>query len=164
MTNKYYLGLGSNIEPRLENLKSAVKKLQQTGSVISKSSVYETEPWGNKKQSFFYNSVVFFVSELRADLLLDQIKKIEHELGRPKSYEKWAPRTIDIDILFAEGQDQKTECLEIPHSQLKHRKFVLQPMLETALLTNDKNLQETIKYLLKETNDISKIRKINVNW
>jgi 2-amino-4-hydroxy-6-hydroxymethyldihydropteridine diphosphokinase len=64
MIYKYYLGLGSNIEPKLEFLKSAVKKLNALGHVVQKSSVYITEPWGDKNQSQFYNAVIELHTQL----------------------------------------------------------------------------------------------------
>src|ERR1041385_1223066 len=94
------LSLGSNMGDRRKNLDLAKKYLKDGGCTIRKeSSIYETEPWGNKNQSSFYNEVIAVETPLSAVDLMALILQTETTMGRIRN-EKWEPRIIDIDILF----------------------------------------------------------------
>ena len=100
MIFKYYLGLGSNIEPKLSFLQNAVSELDEIGKIVRKSRIYESIPWGNANQDKYLNAVIRFYSDLDPFNLLTSIKQIEQKIGRKYTEEKWGPREIDIDILF----------------------------------------------------------------
>jgi len=134
-----YLGLGSNLGDRAENIIFALSILQSSGFVhIDKiSSFYETSPVGPKQRSF-YNIVIKAKTALSPSDLLLFIKQIERISGREKTI-KWGPRVVDIDILFF-GQavidsrvtsDEK-HYLIIPHREIPNRLFVLVPLCEIA--------------------------------
>ena len=99
MNYNYILSLGSNIEPRHEYLVKASTALNSIGNIIKKSSIYETEAWGNKNQPKYYNAIINFESLLPPRKLLQAIKEIENSIGRKKT-SKWGPREIDIDIII----------------------------------------------------------------
>jgi 2-amino-4-hydroxy-6-hydroxymethyldihydropteridine diphosphokinase len=126
-----YLGLGSNIEPRLVYLHNAVDALRCELTELRVSSIYETEPWGFVDQARFLNCVITGNTELSAVDLLHRSKKIEHELGRRPTF-KNGPRVIDIDILVYDQVQIQTEELTIPHPHLLERGFVLIPLRELA--------------------------------
>ena len=125
------LGFGSNIGSRLYNIRSAVKKtaLASGFSLISLSSIYETEPWGFKKQNKFLNCCGVFLCRFSPLEALKTLKSIEKKLGRQKR-EKWQAREIDIDILFYGNRVLKSNKLVIPHPFIKERNFVLKPLVE----------------------------------
>ncbi len=143
-----YLGLGSNMGDRRNNLNRARDYLSQRLRVEKVSSVYETEPVGNIEQPRFLNLVCEVYTNLAPMELLSLAKGIERKLGRVpgKSDE---PRPIDIDILFYDDQIIETPELVIPHPGLTERAFVLVPLAEIApeLVhpVNGKTIKESIK-------------------
>lgn len=130
------LGLGSNIDP-IKHLRWALAEIKKINEVkvLSVASIYESDAllpdqapnhW-NKK--YLNSAVEIVVSGFKPFELLQQLKAVEHKLGRIES-DRWAPRKIDIDILWAEDFYLKHESLNIPHAQLLHRPFALLPLLE----------------------------------
>ena len=126
-----YLGLGSNMGNRQDNLDRALDFLSQRLRVEKVSSVYDTEPVGNIEQPRFLNLVCQVYTRLAPIELLALAKGIEHKLGRTISKSN-APRPIDIDILFYGDQVIETAELVIPHPKLAERAFVLIPLAEIA--------------------------------
>jgi 2-amino-4-hydroxy-6-hydroxymethyldihydropteridine diphosphokinase len=126
-----FLGLGSNLGDRTANIREALSLLRHSGSIqISKvSSLYEGEPVGLSAQPDFINCVARIQTELDPHALLAELKELEASLGRePDTHLK--PRPIDIDILLYGDIDLESLDLMIPHSRLKARRFVLEPLLE----------------------------------
>lgn len=126
-----YLGLGSNMGDRQENLDRALELLSQRLGELQVSSVYDTEPIGNINQPRFLNMVCQAYTGLAPTELLTLVKGIELKLGRAPSKPN-APRPIDIDILFYGDQVIENPALVIPHSKLTERAFVLVPLAEIA--------------------------------
>ena len=126
-----FLSLGTNLGNRLENLKQVLESLKEFCQVVASSSVYETDPWGFIDQPIFYNQVVRIETILEPLPLLQEIKKIELEMGRIPTFQ-YGPRLIDIDILLYDRLMMNSPELEIPHPQMKSRAFVLTPLVEIA--------------------------------
>lgn len=126
-----FLGLGSNLGAREENLRRALLLLSERVEIVKLSSVYESEPVGFKEQPWFLNLVCEIRTRLSPRDLLRFAKEIERKLGRKPSFPN-APRPIDIDILFFGDLVLKTEDLVIPHPRLHERAFVLLPLSEIA--------------------------------
>lgn len=126
-----YLGLGSNLGDRNENLKDAIASLPPQMDVKAKSPVYETPPWGYEDQPRFLNQVVKVQTYLDAEPLLKHIKRLEVALGRKASF-RHGPRLIDIDILFYDDLILNTPLLTLPHPHLHERGFVLLPLMDIA--------------------------------
>ncbi|TCT18180.1 2-amino-4-hydroxy-6-hydroxymethyldihydropteridine diphosphokinase [Melghiribacillus thermohalophilus] len=126
--NRFYIALGSNIEPRKDYLDLAIQMLQEHPQikVAARSSVYETEPVGYVDQSSFLNMVIKGKTLLSPFELLDVCQTIEYRLGRKREM-KWGPRTIDLDILMYNNENIETEHLMIPHPRMFERAFVLIP-------------------------------------
>ncbi len=126
-----FLGLGSNIGDRAENLRRAAALLKKSGNITVKksSSVYLTSPVGYFCQQDFLNAVLKIETLFFPEELLALINEIEDRLGR-KRVEKWGPRIIDIDILFYGDLIFKNEKLIIPHPCVCERLFVLKPLLD----------------------------------
>jgi 2-amino-4-hydroxy-6-hydroxymethyldihydropteridine diphosphokinase len=127
-----YLGLGSNLGEREENLRQALTLLSLKVNLEEVSSVYETEPVGYKEQPLFLNLVCRITTNLPPDELLHFAKDIETSMGRASSGQVNSPRPIDIDILFYDNKIMETQDLTIPHPRLHDRAFVLIPLNEIA--------------------------------
>ena len=156
-----YLALGSNIGDKLHFINSAVEevsKLKNT-KVLRSSSIYKTEPWGIKTQDEFLNSVLEIESELNPEELLAKLHMIEIVLGR-KNREKWFKREIDIDILFYNDVVMKNDNINIPHPEIRNRKFVLVPLCELNPGFIHPVLKSTLENLLKNSKDNSKVVNI----
>jgi len=128
-----FLGLGSNMGDRSAMLESAVEHLERVEglSVVSKSTIIETEPLENMPQRNYLNMVVKVVTSLNPSVLLSICLEIEQQHGRTRG-KKWASRTIDIDILFYGDLQIKENGLTIPHPEAHVRRFVLGPLAEIA--------------------------------
>jgi 2-amino-4-hydroxy-6-hydroxymethyldihydropteridine diphosphokinase len=150
--NSIFLGLGSNIGDRKQNLVQAQALLNET--VIRSSSFYDTEPVGFLEQPWFLNLVIEIESSLKAAKLLQRCMDVEKQMGRIREIPK-GPRVIDIDILFYGNVIVNEPNLIIPHPAIQERKFVLEPMNEIAQDFVHPVLQKTISQLLQECPDPS---------
>lgn len=127
-----YVALGANIGDRAGQLSAAIDEMERVGLHVTKqSSVYETAPVGYTEQPSFYNMVVEVKSRQSAEELLKTLQQIEQRLGRERLF-KNGPRTIDLDILFYNGEDIQSEHLTVPHPRMQERAFVLAPLAEIA--------------------------------
>lgn len=127
-----YIALGANIGDRARQLSAAIDEMERTGLHVTKqSSVYETAPVGYTEQPSFFNMVVEVESHQSSDELLNTLQQIEQRLGRERLF-KNGPRTIDLDILFYNGEDIQSEHLTVPHPRMQERAFVLAPLAEIA--------------------------------
>jgi len=126
-----FLGLGSNMGNRQDNLERALELLSQRLRVEKISTIYDTEPIGDINQPHFLNLVCQIYTRLAPMELLALAKGIESKLGR-KPGKSNAPRPIDIDILFYDDQVIETPELVIPHPRLVERAFVLVPLAGIA--------------------------------
>jgi len=128
-----YLGVGSNLGNRRQNIKKALDFLAGTKGVkIEKTSrIYETKAQGGPPQEKFLNAAVRIKTSLTPASLLKTLKNIEKQLGRKKTV-RFGPRTIDLDILIYGNRIIKTKTLEIPHPRMFEREFVLRPLREVV--------------------------------
>ena len=131
MDHIVYLSLGTNMDNRSANLKSAISSLPPQLDVKKKSHVYETPPWGYTEQDKFLNQVVMAKTYLEPEPLMKHIKRLEVALGRKATF-RYGPRLIDIDILFYDDLILETPSLTIPHPHLHERGFVLVPLMDIA--------------------------------
>jgi 2-amino-4-hydroxy-6-hydroxymethyldihydropteridine diphosphokinase len=182
-----YIGIGSNLGDRNQNIERALEKLKvrKDIEVVSVSSIIETEPEGDRQQPKFLNACCRIDTTLYPDEVLSALKSIEREMGRdrdpaPKKLSpeeqlkaldegkewspaarraafkksidiKWAPRTIDLDVLLYDDIVMKGNNLTIPHSLMHQRLFVLRPLSEIAPDAIHPVLKKSIKDILEET-------------
>lgn len=166
MRNRYkkaYLGLGSNIGNRRQNINKALKYLttQKEINVLKLSSFYQTKPVGCSKQRDFLNAAVLINTTAAPLKLLKILKSIEKKTGRVKTKVKWGPRVIDIDILAYNNSTFNSEKLIIPHPLMHERFFVLKPFADIAPGYKHPVLHKTIRRLLREIGEDIK-RKQNI--
>ena len=128
---KAYLGIGTNIGDRKENLQNAISALNllPLTRVTQVSDVYETDPVGYDEQDNFLNICVEVETKLNSDNLLGAALGIEAGLGRIRTI-KNGPRIIDIDLLLYGDECKNTETLILPHPRMMKRGFVLVPLMD----------------------------------
>ncbi len=147
---KAYLGIGTNIGDRIQNLKDVINalKLLPLTMVTDYSNVYETDPVGYYNQDDFLNMVVEIETELNADNLLGAALGIEAGLGRVRTI-KNGPRIIDVDLLLYGNEIKNTNTLILPHPRMLERDFVLKPLLDLDF--EDILERKTVENALKKT-------------
>lgn len=123
-----FLGLGSNLGDRAALLREAVASLEH---VVACSPVYETDPVGGPEQGAFLNLVVELDSPLGARALLEECRRLEAAADRVR-IERWGPRTLDVDVLWVDGEVVDEPDLQVPHPRLFERRFVLAPLADLA--------------------------------
>ncbi len=159
--SKVYFSIGSNKGNRSQLINEAIDKIDiSIGKVEQKSSIYETQSWGFKSNNFF-NVCLLIESSLSVESIFNKILKIEKDMGRLKSGNKYSDRCIDIDILFVEDIIVNNKNLIIPHPRLHLRKFVLTPMLDIAPDLIHPILNKSIKQLELECDDNDQPKKID---
>lgn len=130
---KVVLSLGSNMGDRAANLCGALQLLEESGlERVAVSRIYETEPWGFRAETSFYNLVAVYRTFLEPAGLMELIARIEASMGRVRSFgvEGYESRVIDIDILFFGDMVINDGGLVVPHPRLAERRFVLEPLAD----------------------------------
>ena len=158
---KIYLGLGSNIGNRIENIKRAVRLIKADPHFknVRVSHFYETLPVGPKQRDFI-NAVLAAATDMSPVELLSFAKDAERSLGRKKRKLKWGPREIDIDILFFNDIILNSPDLVIPHPAIQERRFVLIPFAEIEGNFKHPILKKSISEMLSECNGTERVEKI----
>ena len=123
-----FLGLGSNLGDRRALLRSAVDALPD---VVAVSPLYETDPVGGPDQGAFLNLVVELSTERSARELLAVCAEREAAAERVR-VERWGPRTLDVDVLWVDGETVDEPDLVVPHPRMWERRFVLAPLRDLA--------------------------------
>jgi len=132
MSERVFIGLGSNLGTPLKQLEIAISALKALPDVELKkvSSTYLTKPMGPADQSDYYNAVAEIVTQLTAEKLLSALQSIENQQGRKRDGRHWHERVIDLDILLYGEECVNSDELVIPHPGMHERGFVLYPLHE----------------------------------
>lgn len=133
MSERVFIGLGSNLEPREATIRRAVERIGALPGtrVVRVSTLRNTAPMGVADQPDFLNGVAEIATAVAPEPLLAALLDIELGLGRVRD-RRWGPRTIDLDLLLYGGRRIATESLTVPHPRLRERPFVLEPLAEIA--------------------------------
>ena len=123
-----FLGLGSNLGERRELLAAAVEAMPD---LVAVSPLYETDPVGGPEQGAFLNLVVELDTALSARALLALCGELEAAAERVRGV-RWGPRTLDVDVLWVDGETVADPDLEVPHPRMGQRRFVLAPLRDLA--------------------------------
>ena len=145
-TTTVFLGIGTNLGEKIDNLNKALEYISQRICIENKSSIYDTVPESDPNQPRYLNMVCQVKTSIPADTLLFLTKGIEAKLGRkPGSTGK--SRIIDIDILIYGDTIIDKPDLKIPHPKMIYREFVLAPLSEIAPDTIHPITKKTIREL-----------------
>ena len=123
-----FLGLGSNLGERRELLAAAVAAIPD---LVAVSPLYETDPVGGPEQGAFLNLVVELDTPMSARELLVLCSELEAAADRVRAV-RWGPRTLDVDVLWVDGETVAEPDLEVPHPRMWGRRFVLAPLRDLA--------------------------------
>lgn len=132
---KVFVGIGSNIGDSEQIISQAIECLSKLPGckLKAQSSLYISEPVSDIPQDDYFNAVVSLETSLRPHELLLELQAIEHAFYRTRETDlKWAPRTLDLDIILFGTQHLNDSHLKIPHPEMQNRLFVLQPLQEIA--------------------------------
>ncbi|MGB9378758.1 MAG: 2-amino-4-hydroxy-6-hydroxymethyldihydropteridine diphosphokinase [Mycobacteriales bacterium] len=121
------LSVGSNLGDRLAYLQSAVDALRPY--LVSVSAVYETAAFGTEPQAPYLNAVLLVQAEVDDFFWLERAREIEAGAGRRRE-RRWAPRTLDVDVITVDAQVSADPELTLPHPRAHERAFVLVPWLD----------------------------------
>lgn len=133
MSERVYIGLGSNLDNPQQQIRRAIEALKNLPETeyVKSSGLYRSKPMATDSQSEeqpeYYNAVVLIKTALEPLLLLDHLQTIEHNQGRLR-VARWGPRTIDLDILLYGQQLIRKDRLQVPHPGMCEREFVLYPL------------------------------------
>ena len=154
-----YLGLGSNIGDRKQQLLKAIDLIRNIKGikVTKQSSIYETAPIGYTDQHNFLNLCLEIETELSPQQLLKHCLDIEQQLHRVREI-RWGPRTLDIDILLYSDDIIETDNLSIPHPRMQERAFVLIPLNDIASDKKDPRLNQKIHDLVFPDDTVKKYK------
>lgn len=125
------VALGGNRGLVSETFSHALRRLRQTGtSIVAVAGVYDTTPVGVSKDGQRYlNSAVLVETRLSPEELLNELQRIECDLGRIREV-PWGPRPIDLDVIWYGDWVVETSRLTLPHPACWYRRFVLEPLAE----------------------------------
>jgi 2-amino-4-hydroxy-6-hydroxymethyldihydropteridine diphosphokinase len=146
-----FVGYGANVGSPIATLAQATPLLEQAlGPLVACSSFYETLALtldGNP-QSNYINAVLRFSTTLTPQAILEVLLSVERQLGRDRScVPRWAPREIDLDLLFVGSLSEQSPPLVLPHPEIASRDFVLTPLAEIAPTFEHPSLHTTIAEL-----------------
>lgn len=156
------VGLGSNLGDRAATIDAAVTALRADRGlyVLARSPLYETSPAGGPPQGDYLNGAVLLVTSLSAREVLDGLLAIERSLGRARpDAVRWGPRTIDLDLLWVEGENISEPGLEVPHPRLRERAFALRPLLDVAADAGDPQTGERYADLPEATAALRRVER-----
>lgn len=156
---KVYVGLGTNLGDKEQNLRDAVQKIEeQIGKVVSLSAFYVTAPWGFTSENSFLNAAACVETELSPLDVLQKTQTIERELGRMKKSINgaYSDRLIDIDLLMYEDLVLSVTSLtgaelNLPHPLMTERDFVMKPLVEIASELVHPVLGKTMRELISSS-------------
>jgi 2-amino-4-hydroxy-6-hydroxymethyldihydropteridine diphosphokinase len=168
-----YLSLGSNLGDRLALLRGALARLRAEGlALVAASPLYESEPWEaepgqtESEQPWYLNCVVAVETSLPPRTVLERVQAVEAALGRTRAPEltpearRFAPRTVDIDILFYDDAVVSApDDLHVPHLLAAERAFVLRPLADIAPDFTHPTLYRSVRELLEDLADDHEVRR-----
>jgi 2-amino-4-hydroxy-6-hydroxymethyldihydropteridine diphosphokinase len=127
-----FIGVGSNIEPA-KNVQAAIRLLTARARIVAISTVYSTEPEGRPCQPPFYNCVVEIRTDAPPAVLKEELlRRIEADLGRVRTEDRFAPRPIDLDLILYDDLVLETDDITLPAPEIAHRSFLVMALCELA--------------------------------
>jgi 2-amino-4-hydroxy-6-hydroxymethyldihydropteridine diphosphokinase len=162
------IAFGSNLGDRMANLRAARKAIVDLANVkppVLSSSIYETEPVDCEPGAAkFLNAVLEIEYDGDPSELLEQLVRVEESLGRQRDHARNVSRKIDIDLLYADDLSVENERLQLPHPRMHLRKFVLQPLADIRPDLLLSNQTKTVRELLAQIEDSTKVTCFEEQW
>jgi len=158
-----FIALGSNLKDPLAQMRQALAAIKSLPlRLLSHSSLYQTVAIGPGEQADYLNAVVQVATCLQPLALLAALQLIEQQQGRQRGTQRWAARTLDVDILLFDEQLSDDPHLTLPHPRMHERAFVLIPLLEIAshIIIPGKGSAAA----LLAACDHSGVEKLTLNW
>jgi len=157
-----YIGIGSNVGDKVRQCERAISEILKVDrhKLLAKSPLFKTKPVGYVSQDWFVNGVIKIETEMEPLDLLRILKTLELQLGRTRTF-RWGPRSIDLDILFFDDEEVRTEELQVPHPRLHERQFVLIPLAEIDRHLVHPVLKKTVGKLLEELKEDQGVEKLD---
>ena len=155
MTRRAFLGLGSNLGDREAHMRHAIGRIPD---VVKISSLWETAPVGGPEgQDPHLNCVVQLSTDRTARQLLNVCREREEDAKRERT-QRWGPRTLDVDVLWIDGEVVDQHDLIVPHPRMFERDFVLVPLRELApdLIPDGYTAPDTSEVWLFESSDVAR--------
>ncbi len=150
---RVFIAIGSNEGDRAAHVRTAREQMGKLPNtfVVAFSEVYETDPVGPVPQGRFLNAAAELNTQMKPEALLNGLRSIEAQTGRPPVAEriKWGPRTLDLDILLYDQRVVSSDSLVVPHPLMHERWFVLRPLADLDPEAVHPLLQMTVGELLK---------------
>ncbi|MBC3764839.1 2-amino-4-hydroxy-6-hydroxymethyldihydropteridine diphosphokinase [Neptunicella marina] len=159
--SQIFISVGSNVE-REKHINAGVAALHQHFSDIRLSTVYESEAVGFEG-SHFYNLVVAANTQKDIAEVVALLKAIEDDNGRIRGDKKFAPRTLDLDLLLYDDAVCQSP-VELPREEIKHNAFVLLPLSELAADLYHPETKQTYVKMWDELNSQQKLWPVNFEW
>lgn len=151
------IGLGGNLGDRHANLRAAAARVGAIARVLARSHLFETAPVGGPPQPHYLNAAMLVEWDGPPLALLDALMTIEADLGRVRDVPN-GPRSIDLDVLWIEGQAMDHPRLIVPHPRLHERAFALAPLVEIAPDATD--LREGRRYVVLDDPDVRRLDEL----
>ncbi len=151
------IALGSNLGDRAENLRRGIALLMESvpgAELIASAALYETDPVDcTPEAQAFLNTVIEIIAPCAPQELHARLKAVESALGRPEQRERNSPRTLDLDLLYADDVVSDDPELILPHPRLHQRRFVLQPLADIRPELVLPGQRDPVAVLLKSLDD-----------
>jgi len=160
------VGLGANLGNREANLRSALRSISEVARIVAVSALYETEavtPDGSGGPAYL-NAACRIETDLEPHALLSVMQAAERRLGRARMAPRWAPRSVDLDLLLYGNDVVETDNLTVPHPRMAERSFVLVPLAEIAADIVHPVLDRTIAELAQEAGNAGVRRITGEGW
>jgi 2-amino-4-hydroxy-6-hydroxymethyldihydropteridine diphosphokinase len=126
-----YLGIGSNIEAE-RNIQRGLALLAQAVRVTALSTLYRTPAQDRPDDPPFTNAVAAVETALSPRALKEALRSIEEAVGRRRAADKYAPRTLDLDIIWYDNNNYTDDAVMLPDPEISHRPFLAIPLAELA--------------------------------
>jgi dihydroneopterin aldolase/2-amino-4-hydroxy-6-hydroxymethyldihydropteridine diphosphokinase len=161
--NQVFVSLGSNIDAG-QNLREAVKRLASRCHLLGVSPVYETQPVGKTDQPNFLNAAALIETDLPAmELKSEVLSAIEAELGRVRTADKNAPRTIDLDISLFDDERLVVGGRHVPDPEILRFSHVARPLADLAPHYRHPETGQTLLEIAESLGDAGLRRRPDLN-
>jgi len=159
---RVFIGLGSNLHNPINQVKRALNSLRHLPKtqLLKHSTFYRNPPMDFSQQPNYINAVAELSTGLLPLPLLHHLQAIEKQQGRMRSAQRWAARTLDLDLLLYGNLHYQDTVLTVPHYGLYQRAFVLYPLFECApnlILPNGQKIKDALKFC--DTRKLKRVKK-----